>query len=117
MKMKLIAFVVICAVCLCAQAPVEPRPSFFQKLTSPWRDSVVPAFPSPAYFRKMMSTPSSHVELQPPARLADYVQNGKLVLSLKAYLDLVMANNTDVSIQRLTVERSQNNLLGVVFAV
>ena len=112
MKMKLIAFVVICAACLCAQAPVEPRPSFFQKLTSPWRDSVVPAFPSPAYFRKMMSTPSSHVELEPPARLADYVQDGKLVLSLKSYLDLVMANNTDVSIQRLTIERSQNNLLG-----
>jgi outer membrane protein len=112
MKMKLIAFVVICAACLCAQAPVEPRPSFFQKLTSPWRDSVVPAFPSPAYFRKMMSTPPSHVELEPPARLADYVQDGKLVLSLKSYLDLVMANNTDVSIQRLTIERSQNNLLG-----
>jgi outer membrane protein len=60
----------------------------------------------------MMATPSTHIELQPPARLADYVQNGKLVLSLKAYLDLVMANNTDVSIQRLTVERSQNSLLG-----
>jgi outer membrane protein len=112
MKMKLIAFVVICAASLCAQAPVEPQPSFFQKLTSPWRDSVVPAFPSPAYFRKMMSTPPSHVELEPPARLADYVQDGKLVLSLKSYLDLVMANNTDVSIQRLTIERSQNNLLG-----
>ena len=112
MKMKLIAIAVICAVCLCAQAPVEQKPSFFQKLTSPWTDSVVPAFPTPAYFRKMISTPSSHVELQPPVRLADYVQDGKLVLSLKAYLDLVMANNTDVSIQRLTIERSQNNLLG-----
>jgi outer membrane protein TolC len=112
MKMKLIAFVVICAVCLCAQAPVEPKPSFFQKLASPWTDAAVPAFPSPAYFRKMISTPSTRIELQPPARLADYVQNGKLVLSLKAYLDLVMMNNTDVSIQRLTVERSQNSLLG-----
>ena len=112
MKMKLIACVAICAASLCAQAPVEPQPSFFQKLASPWTDKVVPAFPSPAYFRKMMSTPSSHVELQPPARLADYVQDGKLVLSLKSYLDLVMANNTDVSIQRLTVERFQNNLLG-----
>lgn len=112
MKMKLIAFVAICAVCLCAQAPVGQQPSFFQKLKSPWTDTVVPAFPTPAYFRKMISTPSSRVELQPPARLADYVQDGKLVLSLKSYLDLVMANNTDVSIQRLTVERSQNNLLG-----
>ena len=112
MKMKLIAFVAICAVCLCAQAPVGQQPSFFQKLKSPWTDSVVPAFPTPAYFRKMIATPSSRVELQPPARLADYVQDGKLVLSLKAYLDLVMANNTDVAVQRLTVERSQNNLLG-----
>jgi outer membrane protein TolC len=112
MKMKLIAFIVICVACLCAQAPVEPRPSFFQKLASPWTDKVVPAFPSPAYFKKMVSTPSSRVELLPPVRLADYVQDGKLVLSLKAYLDLVMANNTDVSIQRLTIERSRNNLLG-----
>lgn len=112
MKMKLIAFVAICAVCLCAQAPVEPQPSFFQKMKSPWTDARTPAFPSPAYFKKVFSTPSTHVELQPPARLADYVQNGKLVLSLKAYLDLVMANNTDVSIQRLTVERSQNSLYG-----
>jgi outer membrane protein TolC len=110
--MKLIAFAAICAVCLCAQAPVEQKPSFFQKLESPWTDAVVPAFPTPAYFRKMIATPSSRVELQPPARLADYVQDGKLVLSLKSYLDLVMANNTDVSIQRLTVERSQNSLLG-----
>jgi outer membrane protein len=111
MKMKLIAFAVICAVCLCAQTPVAPKSSFFQKLTSPWQDSVVPAFPTPAYFKKMASNPSTHIELQPPARLADYVQNGKLVLSLKAYLDLVMSNNTDVSIQRLTVERSKNSLL------
>jgi outer membrane protein TolC len=112
MKMKLIAFAVICAVCLSAQAPVEPQPSFFQKLKSPWTDPRTPAFPSPSYFKKVFSTPSSHIELQPPARLADYLQDGKLVLSLKAYLDLVMANNTDVSIQRLTVERSQNNLYG-----
>ena len=112
MKMKLIAFAVICAVCLSAQAPVEPQPSFFQKLKSPWTDARTPAFPSPAYFRKVFSTPVTHVELQPPARLADYVQNGKLVLSLKAYLDLVMANNTDVSIQRLSVERAQNSLYG-----
>jgi outer membrane protein len=110
MKMKLVVIAAICAACLCAQAPVKPEPSFFQKLKSPWTDARTPAFPSPAYFKKVFSTPSTHIELQPPARLADYVQNGKLVLSLKAYLDLVMANNTDVSIQRLTVERAQNSL-------
>jgi outer membrane protein len=112
MKTKLIVVAAICAACLCAQTPVEPQPSFFQKLKSPWTDKVVPAFPTPAYFKKMISTPSSRVELLPPARLADYVQNGKLVLSLKSYLDLVLANNTDMAIQRLTIERSRNNLLG-----
>ena len=46
----------------------------------------------------------THVELQPPARLADFVQDGKLELSLRAYLELVMANNTDIAIQKLSVE-------------
>jgi hypothetical protein len=41
------------------------------------------------------------VELQPPLHFEDYVVDGKLELSLKAYLDLVMANNPNVSIQRL----------------
>jgi outer membrane protein TolC len=48
------------------------------------------------------------VELKSPARLDDYVVGGKLELSLRSYLDLVMANNTDIAIQRLTVDVAQN---------
>ena len=63
-----------------------------------------PAFPRPAYFRRHFGTTLTHVELQPPARLTDYVIDGKFELSLRNYLDLVMANNPDVSIQKVTLE-------------
>jgi outer membrane protein len=71
-----------------------------------------PVFPRLSYFRKMFSTPTGRVELQPPVRLSDFVADGKLELSLRAYLDLVMANNTDIAVQRLSVETSRNNVMG-----
>ncbi|MCC7174814.1 MAG: TolC family protein [Bryobacterales bacterium] len=67
-----------------------------------------PLFPKASYFRKMWSNPSTQVQLEPPAKLADYAVDGKLELSLRAYLDLVMANNTDISITKLSVENSRN---------
>jgi outer membrane protein len=70
-----------------------------------------PFFPSRAYFRKTFSNPTGRVELQSPVRLADYTVTGKLELSLRSYLDLVMANNTDISIQKLSVETSRNAVL------
>lgn len=66
------------------------------------------SFPKPAYFRETFARPVTKVELRPPARLDDYVIDGKLELSLRSYLDLVMANNTDIAIQRLTVDVAQN---------
>jgi outer membrane protein len=68
----------------------------------------VPVFPTPAYFRTTFSAPASRVELRPPVRLPDYVVGDKLELSLRSYLELVMANNTDIAIQRLSVETYQN---------
>ncbi|MDQ2901199.1 MAG: TolC family protein [Acidobacteriota bacterium] len=70
------------------------------------------SFPKPNYFRETFAKPVMHVELRPPVRLADYVVAGKdgkkLELSLHSYLDLVMANNTDISVSRLAVQTSQN---------
>jgi outer membrane protein len=63
-----------------------------------------PYFPKPSYFRKHFGGTPAHVQLSPPARLTDYVVGDKLELSLKSYLDLVMANNADIIIQKLTVE-------------
>lgn len=66
------------------------------------------SFPKPTYFRETFARPITKVELQPPVRLPDYVEGGKLQLSLHSYLELVMANNTDIAIQRLTVDVAQN---------
>ena len=69
-------------------------------------------FPRPAYFRKAFSNPTGHVELLPPVKLADYAVDGKLELSLRSFLDLVMANNTDISIQKISVETYRDAILG-----
>ena len=52
------------------------------------------SFPKPSYFREAFKKADTKVELQPPVRLKDFVKDGKLELSLKDYLALVMANNT-----------------------
>jgi outer membrane protein len=66
------------------------------------------SFPKPSYFRETFSKNLPRVELQQPARLQDFVQSDKLELSLKAYLELVIANNTDIAIQKLSVETAGN---------
>jgi outer membrane protein len=71
----------------------------------------VASFPRPSYFRETFSRPYTKVELTPPVRLPDFVVNGTLELSLRSYLELVMANNTDIQIQRLSVETARNAIL------
>src|SRR5947207_14826410 len=66
------------------------------------------SFPKPNYFRETFDKSTPKVELQPPAKLKDFVQGDKLELSLKNYLELVMANNTDIQIQKLSVETPKN---------
>ena len=66
------------------------------------------SFPKPSYFRETFSKTQPKVELKDPVRLKDFVIGDKLELSLKNYLALVMANNTDIQIQMLTLETPQN---------
>jgi outer membrane protein len=66
------------------------------------------AFPSGTYFREQWTKPPLQVELPAPIRLEDFVVGGKLELSLRSYIELVMANNTDIAIQRLNVLLAQN---------
>ena len=66
------------------------------------------AFPSGTYFREQWTKPPLEVELPGPIRLEDFVVGGKLELSLRSYIELVMANNTDIAIQRLNVLLAQN---------
>ena len=70
-----------------------------------------PRFPSPPYFRHTFQTPRTRIELQPPARLEDFLVDGGLELSLRNYLELVMANNTDIAIQKLSLEMPRNNII------
>ena len=75
----------------------------------------VDSFPKRSYFREAFLQPETEVELTPPARLKDFVVQGKdgkqLELSLKDYLALVMANNTDIAIQRLTVSTAEDAIV------
>lgn len=70
-----------------------------------------PAFGSTTYFKRMFKVESPKIELQAPLKLTDYVQGDKLELSLRNYIELVLANNTDVQIQRLTIETPRNQIL------
>jgi len=62
------------------------------------------SFPKPSYFRETFQKTRTKVELRDPVRLKDFVADGKLELSLRHFLELVMANNTDVQIQLLSLE-------------
>ena len=68
------------------------------------------SFPKPSYFRETFQKTQTKVELQNPVRLKDFVASGKLELSLKNFLQLVMSNNTDVQIQLLSVEIPKDNI-------
>ncbi len=71
------------------------------------------SFPKANYFRETFQAAQTKVELREPVRLKDFVADGKLELSLKHYLELVMANNTDVQIQLLSLEVPKNNIMAV----
>jgi len=65
-------------------------------------------FPSKTYFREQWARPPLDVEIELAGNLENYVVDGKLQLSLRAYLEIVMSNNPDVSLQKLSVYEGQN---------
>jgi outer membrane protein TolC len=69
------------------------------------------SFPKPAYFRETFQKTQTKVELKDPVRLKDFVVGGKLELSLKHFLELAMANNTDIQLQLISLEIPRNNIL------
>lgn len=84
-----------------------------QRLLEPVSTTVdVPSFPHASYFRQLFSKDNTpRVELMPSIKLADFVIGGHLELSLRSYLELVLANNTDIAIQRVTVQTFRNDIL------
>ena len=94
------------AVFLCSTllVPAQVRST----MDSPIGQYSAPWFGSGGYWKKSFGHPNTNVIVDPPAKLRDYVVDGKLTLSLKNYLDLVIENNTDISVQRLTLETPKN---------
>lgn len=69
-----------------------------------------PTFGTKDYFRMVFNPPEPVVQLEGPTRLRDFVVSDKFELSLRSYIELVMANNTDVQIQKFLVEPQRNQI-------
>ncbi len=112
--MRVFMLAALAAVLACAQNPAPQQPIQVPEASALVKSAAVtadaPVFPRASYIRQRFQTPDTRVELRPPVRLQDFVHGGKLELSLRDYLELVLANNTDIAIQRLSVEVPRNNI-------
>ena len=92
-----------------AAASAQPQLQEFTPGSSAYPEA--PRFPDKAWIRQHFEAPMPRIELKPPTRLADFVVGGRLELSLKNYLELVLANNTDIQIQKYTIETQRNAIM------
>lgn len=69
-----------------------------------------PFFPKQNWFKRHFAEPMPKVEMRGVTKFDEFVVDGKLELSLRAYLQLVLANNVDIDIQRLNVEITRNSI-------
>jgi len=112
MRFRVTLTLLLCAFSAAGQnAVVNPDPASAAKMEKKEFKEAAPAFPSANYFRTAFNKSTPTIELKPPIHLADYVADNKLELSLRSYLDAVMANNTDISIQKISVEVFRNAIL------
>jgi outer membrane protein len=70
-----------------------------------------PVFGTGSYFRKVFKPQRPKIELQPPVRLSNFVVGDKIELSVKNYIEAVLSNNTDIAIQKLSVEIPRNAIM------
>ncbi|HZU23164.1 MAG TPA: TolC family protein, partial [Terriglobales bacterium] len=68
-------------------------------------------FPRPNYFHDFFSRANTTQKIMGPQSLDDYVQGGKLRLSLDDAIKLTLANNTDLRISGLQVDNAQFSYL------
>jgi outer membrane protein TolC len=98
--MRVLAVLILFSMTLAAQVTSKMNSSL-DGYSAPWLGSA-------NYWRKNFGHMDKTVTLRPPIKLKDFVVDGKLRLSLRDYLDLVVNNNTDIGIQRLTLETPMN---------
>ena len=65
-------------------------------------------FPDKGYFREQWQAPPLDIEIESVGRLDDFYFDGKIELSLRSYIELVMANSPDINLQKLAVFEQQN---------
>ena len=112
MRFRVTLTLLLCAFSAAGQITVvNPVPASAGRVEKAQLAEAAPVFPSANYFRTAFNKTTPNVELKPPVRLADYVADNQLELSLRSYLDAVMANNTDISVQKLSVEVFRNGIL------
>jgi len=67
-----------------------------------------PFFPKRNWFKRHFAEPMPSVEMRGVTKFDDFIIENKLELSLRSYLQLVLANNVDIDVQRLNVEITRN---------
>jgi outer membrane protein len=89
--------------------PTSPGNTLVTSTSTPTADA--PLFYQKQYIDRIWKTPSPRVELKAPVRITEFDRGGKLELSLRDFLDSVLANNTDIQIQRMSIEQPRNAIL------
>ena len=74
------------------------------------------SFPKPGYFRETFARTQTRVDLKPPAKIRDFVEGGRIELSLQHYLELVMTNNTDIQVQLVSLEIPRYGIMAALGA-
>lgn len=67
-----------------------------------------PSFGQKDYFSRLYYDPATQVKIADPIKLKDYVSDGRLRLSLRSYLELVLANNTTINLQKILIQPQRN---------
>ncbi len=112
--MRLFVFFAIGMAVVAAEKPANtPQEQYPQGVDLPMKlddqgGPKYPTFGTKEYFNFVFRTPNPPVQLAGPIRLADYVVDGRIELSLRSYIELVMANNTEIQIQKLLIEPQRN---------
>ena len=113
MRFSLLSLVILTAAVAAAEDAVTPPGSVSSNLVTSKHTPTgeAPAFGTGSYFKKVFFPQRPRIELQAPMRLSEFVAGDRIELSLRSYVDAVLSNNTDIQIQRLTIEPFRNQVM------
>lgn len=94
-----------------AAAVVDPSTTSAIQGLKEYDAPIAPKFGQRQYFERVFTQPTPAVQLTGPLRLRDYLVNGKMELSLRSYLELVLANNTQIQLQKVLVQPQRNAIM------